>query len=185
MNVNAITGRCVLGAILLTVILARTASAQEATLVGTATDTSGGAMPGVTVIAIHEATGNSFEAVTDVRGAFRIPVRVGQYRISAELSGFTAVTKSVAVLLGQEADVSFQMNIGGLTEALTVTAERPLVQTTQSSISGHIDPEQAQALPLNGRNWMDLVLLAPGARGNAVDNRATAAPSWPGRRTAV
>ena len=74
MNVNAIIGRCVLGAILSTVILAGTASAQEATLVGTATDTSGGAMPGVTVIAIHEATGNSFEAVTDVRGAFRIPV---------------------------------------------------------------------------------------------------------------
>ena len=180
MNVNAITGRRVLGAILLMVILAGAASAQEATLVGTATDTSGGAMPGVTVTAIHEATGNSFEAVTDVRGAFRIPVRVGQYRISAELSGFTPVTKSVAVLLGQEADVSFQMNIGGLTEALTVTAERPLVQTTQSSISGHIDPEQAQALPLNGRNWMDLVLLAPGARGNAVDNRATAAPTTTG-----
>lgn len=180
MHVGSITVRRTLGPMLLTMLLAATASAQEATLFGIATDTSGAAMPGVTVVAVHEASGNSFEAVTDTRGAFRIPVRVGQYRLNAELPGFTTVTRSVAVLLGQEADVSFQMAVGGLTEALTVTAERPLVQTATSSISGHIDPEQAQALPLNGRNWMDLVLLAPGARGNAVDTRATAAPTTTG-----
>ncbi len=55
------------------------AYAQEATLSGTVTDTTGGVLPGVTVTAVHEATGNSFVAVTDERGVFQIPVRTGAY----------------------------------------------------------------------------------------------------------
>ncbi|MBI2828515.1 MAG: carboxypeptidase regulatory-like domain-containing protein, partial [Acidobacteria bacterium] len=59
------------------------AHAQEATLSGSVTDTTGGALPGVTVRAVHEASGNSFEAVTDERGDYRIPARVGAYRLTA------------------------------------------------------------------------------------------------------
>ena len=53
------------------------AHAQEATLTGTVTDTTGGVLPGVTVTAVHEASGISFEAVTDERGVFRMPARIG------------------------------------------------------------------------------------------------------------
>ena len=53
------------------------ASAQEATISGTVTDSSGGVLPGVTVTALHEASGNTFLAVTDERGEFRLPVRTG------------------------------------------------------------------------------------------------------------
>src|SRR5689334_7023748 len=53
------------------------AFAQEATVVGTVTDATGGVLPGVTVRAVHEATGNTFETITDERGNFRIPVRTG------------------------------------------------------------------------------------------------------------
>ena len=66
----------VLGAIL---TLPLTAHAQEATLSGTATDTTGGALPGVTITATHEASGNTFTAVTDARGEYRMPLRVGIY----------------------------------------------------------------------------------------------------------
>ena len=62
--------------------------AQEAVIVGTVTDTTGGVLPGVTVTATHTATGNSFFSVTDDRGTFRIPARIGPYQISAELAGF-------------------------------------------------------------------------------------------------
>ena len=55
------------------------AHAQEATLTGTITDSTGGVLPGVTVTAAHEATGNTFESVTDAIGTFRMPVRVGTY----------------------------------------------------------------------------------------------------------
>ena len=62
-------------------------------------------LPGVTVIAVNEATGNRFEAVTDERGIYRIPARVGAYRITAELPGFTTVTRTgVQLLVGQTAD---------------------------------------------------------------------------------
>ena len=72
----------------------RAAAAQEATLSGTVTDSTGAVLPGVTVRAVHEATGNSFEAVTDERGGFRVAVRVGAYRLTAELSGFATVTRT-------------------------------------------------------------------------------------------
>ncbi len=180
MLVCASISRRLLGSIVVLLAMASAAAAQESTLRGTLTDSSSAALPGVVVRAVNAETGNSFEAITDVRGAYRIPVRVGRYTVSAELPGFTSGERKVTLLLGQEADVSFQLSLGGLTETLTVTAERPFVETAQSSINGHIDPEQAQALPLNGRNWMELVLIAPGARGNAIDNRATAAPTTTG-----
>src|SRR6202007_1185802 len=58
--------------------------AQEATIAGTVKDPTGGVLPGVAVRAVHDATGTQFEAFTDERGSFRIPVRIGVYRVTAE-----------------------------------------------------------------------------------------------------
>ena len=69
------------------------AYAQEASLTGTVTDSTGGVLPGVTVRALHEATGNTFDTMTDGRGAYRIPARIGVYKITAELQGFTTATR--------------------------------------------------------------------------------------------
>ncbi len=144
------------------------ALAQEATISGTVTDATGGVLPGVTVTAVHEATGNTFVGVTDERGIFRIPARVGGYRLTAELSGFTSVTRSgVNLLIGQTAAVNMQMTVTGVAETVTVTGEAPLLNTTQSTISGNIDPRQMQELPIQGREWTSLALLAPGNRTNA------------------
>ena len=59
--------------------------AQEAVVEGTVTDSTGAVLPGVTVRAVHEATGNTFETVTDGGGVFRMPVRIGSFRITAQL----------------------------------------------------------------------------------------------------
>ena len=67
---------------------------QEAVLGGIVRDTTGGVLPGVVVRAVHEATGNSFEAVTDEAGGYRLAVRVGICRVSADLTGFAAVTQA-------------------------------------------------------------------------------------------
>src|SRR5438093_493280 len=89
--------------------------AQEAVLSGTVTDATSAVLPGVTVKAVNEASGNSFETVTDARGAFRMSVRVGAYRITAELSGFNAVTRTgVELLVGQTGVVNMQMTLSGL-----------------------------------------------------------------------
>ena len=68
---------------------------------GAVTDATGGVLPGVTVTALHEASGNTFLAVTDERGGFRLPVRVGTYQVTAELSGFATLTRRVELLVGQ------------------------------------------------------------------------------------
>ena len=158
---------------ILVLLLPVTAYAQEATLVGTVTDSSGAVLPGVTIRAVHEASGNSFEAVTGGRGEFRIPVRIGTYRVTEELSGFTGVTRNVTVLVGQEAVLNVQMSPAGVQETVTVTGEAPLVEVTQSKVGGNIDARQVSELPVNGRNWLALSLLAPGNRSNSITDSPT------------
>src|SRR5687768_17743810 len=104
-----------------------TAHAQEAAVSGTVTDGTGGALPGVTVRAVHEASGNSFEAVTDERGDYRLALRVGAYQVTAELPGFATVTRSLTLLVGQQAVANLQMALSGVQESVTVTGEAPLL----------------------------------------------------------
>ena len=148
--------------------------AQEAVLSGTATDETGGVLPGVTITALHEASGNTLVAVTDARGEYRLPVRTGLYRITADLQGFAQVARSLELLLGQQAILDLKMAPSSVQESVTVTGEAPLLDVTQSKLSGNIDPRQVSELPVNGRNWVDLTMLAPGSRANAVGETPTA-----------
>ena len=92
------------------------AFAQQANVTGTVTDTSGGVLPGVTINIVHEDTGNTFEGVTDAQGQFRIPVRVGAHRITASLSGFQTVTRTVQLLLNQTLNIPLQLGPATLSE---------------------------------------------------------------------
>ena len=117
--------------------------AQEATITGIVTDATGGVLPGVTVTAVHEATGNTFVGVTDERGVYRIGARIGGYRLTAELAGFTTVTRAgVTLLVGQTVGLDMQMTVTGVAESVTVTGEAPLINTTQSTLGSNIDPLQ-------------------------------------------
>jgi hypothetical protein len=140
---------------------------QEATLTGAVTDSTGGVLPGVTVTALHEASGNTFLAVSDERGTFRFPVRTGTFRVSVELSGFAAADRRIEVLVGQTAVVAFEMAPATLQEAITVSGTSPLIDTVSSTLGSNVDPRQMQELPLNGRNFVDLTMLAVGSRQNA------------------
>ena len=107
----------VVGALL---ILPFSGFAQEATLSGTVTDTTGGVLPGVTLTAVHEASGNTFEGVTDERGVFRIGTRTGIYRLTATLAGFSTVARSgVELLVGQQVVVNLQLSPAGVQESAT------------------------------------------------------------------
>ena len=139
-------------------------------LSGTVTDSTGAVLPGVTITAAHQASGNRFTTVTDGGGVYRIPVRIGAYRIVAELQGFTTVTRAgVEVLVGQTATINVQLTPSTVQETVTVTAETPLLQLATSSLGGNVDPRQVQELPVNGRNWMALALLAPGSRTSSTN----------------
>ena len=144
------------------------AYAQDATLSGTVKDNTGGVLPGVTVTATNEASGITFVSVTDERGLYRIPVRAGSYKITAELAGFTTATRpGIEMLLGKQLMLDFNMQVSSLQETVTVTGEAPLLDTSSSTIASNIDPRQMQDIPINGRNWMDLTMLSAGSRTNA------------------
>src|SRR4029450_11855918 len=86
------------------------AFAQDATITGTITDATRGVLPGVTVIAVHEATGNTFVDITDTSGVFKLPVRTGPHRVTAELPGFATVTRTVDLLVRQTAVLNLQLS---------------------------------------------------------------------------
>ena len=149
-------------------LLPVSAFAQEAVLTGTITDSTGAVLPGVTVTASNEATGNKFVGVTDERGIYRVPVRIGSYQVTAELQGFSTATRAnVQLLVGQTATLNLQMAPSTVQETVTVTGEAPLIDLKNSSLGGNIDARQVSELPVNGRNWMALALLAPGSRTQA------------------
>ena len=166
------TALTAIGAILMLPILGY---GQDATVSGTVTDSTSAVIPGVTVTATHTESGNKFLMVTDERGGYRLQVRVGNYRITAELPGFGTVNRTIQLLVGQTAIVNIEMMPATVAETVNVTGEVPLVDTTTTKVGANIDPRQMEGLPLNGRNWMDLTLLAPGARRNEavglVENR--------------
>lgn len=154
----------------LVLALPLTARAQETAITGAVTDSSDAVLPGVTVTARHIASGNTFVAVTDASGQYRVgSLRPGVYELKAELSGFaTLLWEKIELLLGQRAAISFKMTLASVQESIVVTGEAPLLDVTRSRLGGNIDSRQMQELPVNGRNWMDLAMLAPGSRINAV-----------------
>src|SRR5207237_8556837 len=76
--------------------------------------------------------------------------------------------QGLAGLAGQPLAVSVTTSPSTIQESVTVTAEAPLIETTVSSMSANIDPRQMSQLPVNGRNWQDLLSIAPGARANSM-----------------
>ena len=135
-----------------------------ATILGTLTDSSGGALPGVSITIKHLETSQTRTATTDAGGRYRVPLlQPGRYELTAQLSGFQTVVRSgVTVTVGQEALVNIQMPLGNLTESITVDAAAPLIETTTGTLSHVVSEQQLGALPLNGRDFSQLVLLQPG-----------------------
>src|SRR5258706_1973804 len=134
-------------------LLPANAFAQEAAIGGTYTDATGGVLPGVVVRAVNEANGNSFEAVTDSTGKYVLTLRIGGYRVAAELGGFATVERrGVQVQVGQQALLNLQMAPAALQESATVTGEDPLVDRTQSNLGSNIDARKGQDLPLTALN---------------------------------
>src|SRR5437762_4933373 len=161
--------RCVLSIALGTALLVAADSRVAAqgtigSILGTVTDASGSFIPGGTVTASNTGTGAVQSATSDERGRYRIPaLPVGDYQVETVLTGFqTVVLTGIRLSAGADVVVDFKMPIGQISELLTVTAEVPLVNTTSSSLGTVVDPTQIRELPLNGRNFEELVLLSPG-----------------------
>jgi hypothetical protein len=160
---------------------AATLAAQGAVaeLRGRVVDESGAALPGATVTLTHVETGVTRTTVSSETGTFVMPaLQVGAYDIRVELSGFSTFTQpNVRLAVGESANLSFALKLASIQENVTVTGETPLVDVKQSGIAGRVNTAQVESLPLNGRNWLDLVALVPGARGNPGNIQAGASGS--------
>ena len=133
-------------ALAILLVLPGVSQAQEAVVIGTVTDDSGGVMPGVVITAIHEASGNRFETITEAGGGFRLPVRVGTYRMTAQLEGFATLTRTgIELLVGQQAVIEMRLAPATLEENVTVSATAPLIDRTSSSVASNVDPRQMRS----------------------------------------
>ena len=160
------------GVVILLVLLAPLARAQEVSIIGVVTDETKAVLPGATVTATNLDTGTQASGVTDARGQYRILQQLpGKYKVQAELQGFaTVVVPEVELLVGQNATVPFVLKVATVTETLTITAESPLVDTASSQVAGNVDRRQMEQLPLQGRNWMELSKLVKGVTANDIGN---------------
>ncbi|MEO6239658.1 MAG: TonB-dependent receptor [Vicinamibacterales bacterium] len=149
----------------LCLVAANPAAAQTAsTLTGTASDASGGALPGVQLTLRNVATGLTRTATsgTDSRFVF-VAIAAGEYELRAELSGFRPLTRQhITATVAQTLAINLVMEVGGIEQAVTVSGGAGAVNTSTSELSFLVGEHAIETLPLNGRNFTDLALLQPG-----------------------
>jgi len=127
--------------------------------------TSGSGVVGAMVTVKSIETGASRTATTDSAGHYTVlSLPLGPQEVKAEKPGFkSAVRTGIDLVVGQEAVVNLQLEVGELIQQVTVAAETPLVNTTTSQVSGVVGEQQIKDLPLNGRSFDNLITLNPGA----------------------
>jgi carboxypeptidase family protein len=138
--------------------------ATDGRILGSVTDSTGAVIPGVTITITDVERGTSRTLLTDERGAYNAPsLAPGTYRLSAELPGFKPVERPNIVLeIGRELKIDFMLEPGAVAEKVTVTDEAPLVEVANAVLGGTLQPGTIADLPLNGRNFMNLLQLRPG-----------------------
>jgi Carboxypeptidase regulatory-like domain/TonB dependent receptor-like, beta-barrel len=131
---------------------------------GTVYDKTGAAIPSASATVRNEATGVSFTQTSDDNGRFSfLNLEPGSYELTVEKKGFSvAKLQGLTVTVGTTTSVHPQLRVGSFEETVTVTAETPLVDTSQSALSSVVNQRDINNLPLNGRNFTDFVLLTPG-----------------------
>lgn len=159
-------------AVALLVAMAGPAGAQErfSGLTGTVTDASGAVLPGTTVTITNKQTGKVFTAVSGADGVYRVlDLEPGRYTVKFELSGFsTSEVPDVNLLLGKTLNVDSSLRVGGLAEAISVTAESPLIDTRSTTIAHNVTAEEIERIP-KGRTFQNLAVASPSVNAGQVE----------------
>ncbi len=140
---------------------------------GTVRDASGAVVPGATVTITDTDKGTTSVKQTDSAGSYNAPFLIpGTYNISVEMKGFKrSVSKSLVLDIDQKAQVDFSLEAGGSTETVEVSSAAPLIRLDSSELGEVVGKREVQNLPLNGRNFAQLVYLVPGVTsGQAGEN---------------
>lgn len=149
-------------------VVTNVASAQagSGSILGTVTDASGGIVAGASISVKNTQTGVVTSLTANAQGRYLAPdLIVGTYDVQAQMKGFqTQVHTDVVLTVGGSAVADFSLPVGQVAETVTVEGATSQVNTTTADISALIGQQQMQDLPLNGRNFEQLILLAPGVQ---------------------
>ena len=163
-------------AVLSFVLLATLASAQVTTgdIVGRVTDDSGAVLPGATITVDNVGTHEIRTTVSSATGDYVVNLLpIGSYQVRVELESFRSKESRVDLRSGERIRVDARLTIGGLSDTVQVTAEAPLLQTDSSTVSTLVTQNEVQDLPVNGRNFIRLIQLIPGASEGATNALAS------------
>lgn len=140
------------------------AQASNATIVGTVTDSSGATISGATILVKNAGTGISQNTTSDPQGRYRVSdLVIGEYEVQSSNPGFqTVVHKGITLTVGSSPVVDFVLPVGQAQQTVTVEAEVSQVDTQSTAVGALVEGTQIRNLPLNGRNFTQLMTLAPG-----------------------
>ena len=154
--------------------------AVDATLTGTVHDVSGAAVPRATVRAVNTGTNLTRQMIADDQGSYTLQaLPAGEYRIEAEAPGFKrAILLGVVMQVAQHARIDVRLEIGVVTESITVASTAPLLETERPVIGSVVEGNRILSLPLNGRNFMELTVLTAGINPGNAGSQGFAAGSY-------
>ncbi len=140
------------------------AQGTTATILGTVTDSSGAAVPGAAIQVRNVGTAITQSVASDEQGRFRVPdLSLGDYEVQAAKMGFqTVVHKGITLTVGSQSVIDFSLPVGQAQQTVTVEGQVTQVDTTNAAVGALVDQRQMRELPLNGRNFEQLIQLAPG-----------------------
>jgi len=151
-------------AFLLVLPASTNAQQTESRILGKVVDQSKGALPGVTVTITSKINGGVRTAVTEGDGTYIVTnLAPGLYVVQVELSGFQPQTREVVLGVAQVEHVEVELGVAALSEEVHVSAAAPVLDLTSAKIGVNVSPEEVQNLPVNGRNFANLMTLATGA----------------------
>jgi carboxypeptidase family protein/TonB-dependent receptor-like protein len=136
---------------------------------GSVGDSSGGRIPGATVTVRDTATNRMRAAPTNAEGAYHIAeLPVGTYEVLVNQAGFAPYRHTgVTIQLGATVHLDIELQAAGVTTQVTVTAQPPAIDPAQISVTSGVDRERIEELPVQSRNYLNFVLLAPGVASSA------------------
>src|SRR5262245_36482232 len=179
---TSITLSCLIYLILVAAVSSVYGQVGRASLTGIVRDQSGSIVQSVSVTAVHTATGMSYQTNTNDEGVYNLgALPVGQYKITFQIAGFKEVIREgVNLTAGQIARIDPIIEVGAVTEKVTVTADASLLQTESSQISASVSSRVFVDLPLNfggGRNMAEFAnRLVPGVNGAGYTMRIQGTP---------
>lgn len=164
-----------LAVVLVCGVVAGVHAQTAASISGVVRDASGGVVPGATVTVKEDSTGAAYESVSGVNGSYLVPaLRAGSYSVTAALMGFkTAEAKGIRVAPGQPVTVNITLEVGALTETVTVTSSAELINTETATVAATLNADQLNRMPTPTRNALNAITFLPGVNTSGTNRDST------------